>query len=348
MRQKSPLVSILIPNYNHSHYLDECIQSCLAQTYKNKEIILLDNQSDDESLEVAGKYQKDGIRVCRNAYNILSKSYRVLADNLANGEYLLLMGADDAINPTFVEKAVSIMERYPSVGYVHGERDFMQEDGSLIELDPFFNCSFIAPGENVMPLYMVTTIAHPAQGIFRKAAFERIGGYEREIDHMNADKSLWFYLSAVSDYGYIREKMCRIRTGANNQTSLTQQNFQHPVLCHLTINDFARFAEQYDYPKVLERKEEALRRLAADFLVYAGGMLANGNYEGVLSYLTYAKVLCRSIVDDEDYKRLMVMYEKKEPDIDYIKNKNIMYEVRKRNYAPPEGFEPIHTEARGV
>ena len=346
MRKRDPLVSIMIPNFNHAHYLDESIGSVLAQTYQNREIIVLDNQSTDNSLDVAAKYQKHGVRLCRNAFNVMNRSYSMLAGNLANGDYLLLMGADDAILPTFVEKAVALMERYPGVGYVHGERDFMRGDGSLVELDPFFNCSFVAPGESVMPLYMVTTIAHPAQGIFRRAAFQRIGGYEMEIDHMNADKSLWFYLSAVSDYGYIREKMCRIRVGADNQTSLTQRNFQHPVLCHLIINDFSRFARQFGYPRVLARREEALGRLARDFLVYAGTMLAGGNFEAANSYLVYARILDRDVTEGDDWKRLKRMHDEKSPDRDFIQALAVpMFARRARNYPPPDGFEPIALES---
>jgi len=268
-----------------------------------------------------------------------------LANQLARGEYRMLLGADDAILPRFVEKAVAIMERYPNVGYVHGERDFMREDGSLIELEPFFNCSFVAHGRSIMPIYMVTTIAHPAQGIYRRSVFERIGGYAMEIDHMNADKSLWFYMSAVSDYAYIREKMCRIRVSSNNETALTQQNFQHPALCHLTINDFIRFAEQYGYPDVLARKEEALARLAGDFLTYAGGMLANDKYDEAKAYLIYAKILHRDIVSNERWQRLMSMYESKTPDLEYIKSNDTVFAARKRNYAPPQGFEEIDLEA---
>ena len=345
MLAREPLVSILIPNFNHSRYLDECVQSALAQTYRNTEIIVLDNQSNDNSVEILARYQKDGVRVCRNCINIMNLNYQMLAEYLAGGEFFVLLGADDALQPAFIEKAVAVMTRYPSVGYVHGERDFMREDGSPVELDPFFDCSFVAPGRAVMPIYMVTTIAHPAQGLVRRSAFERIGGYAMEIDHMNADKSLWFYLSAVSDYGYIREKMCRIRVSSNNQTALTQQNFQHPVLCHLIVNDFARYAKQFGYTEVTARKEEALRRLARDFLLYAGGMLVNEEYEGAFAYLTYARILDRGIQDDDAWKKLMTMHANKQPDRDYIASRNTMFEVRKRSYAPPAGFESIDLEA---
>ena len=74
MNQKLPLVSIMIPNYNHSMYLDQCIVSAKNQTYENIEIVILDNSSGDNSVQVAAKYIKDGIRVCRNPFNILNTS----------------------------------------------------------------------------------------------------------------------------------------------------------------------------------------------------------------------------------------------------------------------------------
>jgi glycosyltransferase involved in cell wall biosynthesis len=331
----------MIPNFNHSRYLDECIRSALDQTWPHCEIVVLDNQSEDDSVAIAAKYQERGVRVCLNMQNMMSKSYRLLADRLTSGEYMLLLGADDAIHPEFAERAVRVMQRHPNVGFVHGERDFVLEDGTVIELDPFFTCSFVAPGENVMPIFMVTTIAHPAQGFFRRSAFERIGGYEMEIDHMNADKSLWFYLSSVCDYAYIREKMCRIRVSSDTQTSLTVRNFQHPVLCHLTINDFVRFARQYGYPKVLARKEEALQRLAQDCLIWAGGALAAGERENARSFLDYARLLDRGVSATERWQRLNSMRESEKPDLEYITGRDVMFTARKRNYAPPEGFVPM-------
>ncbi len=344
MRKRFSLVSILIPNYNHSRYLDECIQSALAQTYPHTEIIVLDNQSQDNSMHVAIKYLKDGVRVCRNAVNCINKSYSKLASDLSSGEFMILLCADDVIQPTFIEKAVKIMTRHPNVGYVHGERDFIREDGSLVELDPFFKCSFIAPGESIMPVYMVTSIAHPAQGVYRRRCFAQIGGYDMEIDHMNADKSLWFYLSSVSDYGYIREKLCRIRIAAGNETALGTSNFQHPLLSHLTINDFVRFAKQFGYPAVVARKDEAYARLAQELLVFAGSMLKQKENEVAKAYLLYAKVLHREIADDDRWKRLMGMYSEGYADPLYIDGINITYTKRLRNYDPPMGFEEIDLE----
>jgi len=344
VKHEQPLVSILIPNFNHSRYLDECIQSALNQTYLNKEIILLDNMSADDSILVAEKYLDKGIQICRNQCNVMNYSYKILANQLGRGKYFILLCADDYLLPNFIENAVNIMEKYPSVGYVHGERDFVTETDEVIELDPFYKCSFVAPGRNTMPIYMVTTVAHPAQGLIRKAAFDSIEGYDMEIDHMNADRSLWFFLSYDYDAGYIREKSCRIRIGSQTETVITQQNFQHPILCHLTLNSYIKYAEAKELEQVYKRKDEAIERLSKEFLEYAGGMIYHEDWTGAERYLGYAKILWRDIQQNEQYMRYQEMCERKILDKTYIEEKSRIEYQHKRSYEPPEGYKKIDIE----
>lgn len=344
MESTQPLVSIMIPNYNHSKYLDECIQSALNQTYKNIEIVVLDNSSDDNSVEIVSKYISNVVRVCRNTYNIFNTSYKVL-DVLSGGKYKMMLCADDYIESDFVENAVKIMEKYPNVGYVHAERDFITDSGELLELDPFFNCSFISKGIDIMPLYMVTTIGHPSQGIFRTEVFNKIGGYDMEIDHMNADRMLWFYLSNESDYAYIRKKSSRIRVGNQTETFVTQRNFQHPILCHLTIKEMVDFAKRNNIPGVYKREDEALERLSREFLNYAAGMLANNEYDVAGQYLKYACVINENISENEVYIKLENMQMGiTDVDIEYLKKITKVALQKKRGYNPPENYEEIYLE----
>lgn len=339
-----PLVSIMIPNYNHSKYLDECIRSAQNQTYENIEIVILDNSSEDNSVQVSAKYAGKKTRVCRNSFNILNTTYKVL-DCLTSGKYKMLLCADDFLHPTFIEKAVDIMERYPNVGYVHGERDFITEEGKVIELEPFFNCSFIAPGKEVMPIYMVTTIAHPSQGIFREEVFHRCGGYDMEVDHMNADRMLWYYLSYESDYAYIRDKMSYIRIGNQTETIITQTNFQHPILCHLTVKEMVRFAESKKLRTVYMREEEAMKRLAIDFLNYAAGMLVVNDKMCAGRYLDYVKILCKDMTKEESFQRLQSMQQEKcDIDLQYLKDITFKALQKPRNYEPPHNYQLINLE----
>lgn len=338
----NPKVSIMIPNFNHSKYLDECIMSAINQTYFNIEIVILDNVSDDNSMEIAQKYMYDSrVRVCRNCKNLLNNSYLIL-DQLTTGKYKMMLCADDFIEKTFVEKAVSIMEKYPNVGYVHCERDFITEKSVKLELDFFYNCSFVVSGKNVMPIYMMTTVAHPSQGIFRTEIFHKVGGYEMEIDHMNADKMLWFYLSYEADYAYIREKLCNIRIGEQTETVVTQKNFQHPILCHLTLKEMIRFAQKHKLPEVYTREKEAIKRLADDFLNYAAVMLKINEKEKARRYLEYAALLSEDIIKEEYYIKLSQIFIDKDKEseeyLEFVTRNSLQ---KKRNYEPPKGYYSI-------
>ena len=251
---------------------------------------------------------------------------------------MLLLCADDFIHPDFVRRAVEIMEAYPNVGYVHGEKDFVREDGSVQYWDPFYKCSFVAPGWNAMPIYMMTTVAHPSQGVFRRRAFQEVGGYGREIDHMNADKALWFYLSWKNDAAYIHEKMCGIRIGGGTETSLTQRNFQHPVLCHLTIKDFVRFAREKDIPEVYNREGEALAKLADEDLSCGIQMMSLGSWQSAQAYLDYARILNRDICGSEKYRLAQDMLEKKQFSLERMARFAADPEKKKRGYEPPKGY----------
>lgn len=344
MACSSPLVSIMIPNYNHSRYLDECILSAKNQTYRNIEIILLDNASEDQSMQTASKHAGGSVRICRNPHNILNTSYHLLA-HLAQGKYKMLLCADDFIEPEFVAKAVDIMERHPNVGYVHGERDFVTDTGEVIELEPFFRCSFTAPGWDVMPIYMVTTIGQASQGIFRSDVFHRCGGYDMEIDHANVDRMLWFYLSYYSDYGYIREKMSKIRVGSQTETFITQSNFQHPVLCHLMVKEMVRFAKARGLEAVCSREAEALERLALDFLNYAAGRLAAKDLVGAGRYLEYIRLLSEPAARQETYLRLMRMQSGEDPiDLACLGRISLRALQKPRNYEPPLHYEVLRQE----
>ncbi len=344
MKRELPLVSILIPNYNHSRYLDQCIQSALAQTYPNKEIVLMDNNSTDDSIEVARKYIKEGVLVCKNQKNIWNRNYRMLAEEFCRGKYFILLCADDYLMPHFIENAVAIMEKYPSVGYVHGEKDFVTAEEELIETDPFYKCSFVAPGRETMSVYMVTTVAHPTQGVVRKEAFDSIGGYDMSITHMNADRSLWFYLSYEWDAAYIRDKMCRIRIGCQTETFITQENFRHPILCHLIIKEFVSFARMNNLPAVYGREEEALKRLAGEFVGYAGGMLRVNNIEKAKAYLDYAQILSRNIVEEEIFFNFSQMVKKGTVNRSFLEEQEKKTLQHQRSYEPPQGYEEINLE----
>ena len=103
------LVSCIIPNYNYGKYVAETIQSVLSQTYANIEIIVVDDGSTDNSLDILAKFQADiKIVTQRNQGVVVARNNGA---NQAQGAYLFFLDADDVIEPQFVEKLVQAMQQ---------------------------------------------------------------------------------------------------------------------------------------------------------------------------------------------------------------------------------------------
>ena len=115
------LVSILIPIYNREDLIRETLESAIQQTYKNIEIIVVDNCSTDNSFSVVKEYQeKDSrIKLFKNEANLGPVKNWQRCIEKATGEYIKILWSDDKIAPTFLEKTVPILERHQDIGFAY-------------------------------------------------------------------------------------------------------------------------------------------------------------------------------------------------------------------------------------
>ena len=105
-------ISVIVPVYNAEKYLSRCIDSILNQTYKNFELILINDGSKDNSIEILRKYENidDRIKVIDNSNNGVSKT-RNIGVRLAEGEYIQFIDSDDFIDKNMFEYAINVMEQ---------------------------------------------------------------------------------------------------------------------------------------------------------------------------------------------------------------------------------------------
>lgn len=114
-----PLVSVLMTSYNREKFLAEAIESVLASTYSNFELIILDDCSTDTTVEIAKSYQKSDNRILVfvNENNLGQFPNRNKAITLAKGEYVLFADSDDTILPDGIERLVNTMQQFPSASF---------------------------------------------------------------------------------------------------------------------------------------------------------------------------------------------------------------------------------------
>lgn len=130
MSQKA-LVSVAIPTYNRPSYLRKAIASAVGQTYRNIEIIVLDNCSPENPQGIVESFQDSRIRFYRNATNLGMARNFIDVHKLARGKYVARLNDDDIWNEDFLEKLVPHLEANPDLALAFCDHYMMDSDGTI-------------------------------------------------------------------------------------------------------------------------------------------------------------------------------------------------------------------------
>jgi glycosyltransferase involved in cell wall biosynthesis len=214
----TPTVSILIPTYNYARYLDEAIQSVLNQTFQNFELIIVDDQSKDNTDEIVQKYLSDPrILYISNPKNLgLVGNFNQCLE-YAKGEYIKFLLADDKLECTLLEKFVQVMEAYPTVSLVtSGSSTF----GAVTEIRT-------PPMTGLQNGYKVILeclrhgkgnwIGEPTGVMFRKRDLH-VGNFSPEYICL-VDLDMWLRLLTVGDCYIIPENLTYFRVHAKQASN---------------------------------------------------------------------------------------------------------------------------------
>ena len=206
----SPLVTIVLPVYNGSHYLGESIQSCLAQTYGDWELVIVDDASTDDTPARIADYIRRDKRIRSIRQEINRKLPAALNTGFRNsrGAYLTWISDDNAFRPEAIAEMVRFLERRPDVDLVYA--DYTQID------------------ENGVPLRRVAV--ETPQGLplnnwvgacflYRRAVHERLGGYAENL-FLAEDYDFWLRAAAHLKLEPVHEDLYLYRI---HNASLTSQ-----------------------------------------------------------------------------------------------------------------------------
>ncbi|ULC60565.1 glycosyltransferase family 2 protein [Flaviramulus sp. BrNp1-15] len=211
-------VSIVVPCFNHAHFLNEALQSVLNQTYKNWECIIVNDGSPDNTEEVAINWcEKD------NRFKYLYKdngglsSARNAGIKISTGKYILALDADDILHKDYILKTLKILQQNPDLAIVSSYRKFFV--GNISNVTKTYEAS----GNTYRDL-MFENVLMPSS-IYRKACWVEVGGYDESMTKGFEDWEFWIsILKRGWKYKFVEEYLFYYRKSKNSMLIDTLKN----------------------------------------------------------------------------------------------------------------------------
>jgi glycosyltransferase involved in cell wall biosynthesis len=214
-----PKVSIILPSYNYARYLDERIQSLLNQTYTDFELVIVDDASTDNSVEIIQQYEKSDPRVKTHLFSANSGlPYKRWNDGaeMASGDYILFAGADDSCAPNMLERLVEKVKEHPSAGIAYCQSLEIDSNGKTIgsmkrSTDLLskekWATDYFETGKNECNYIVVqNTIPNASAVLIKKTIFHALGGFDENLK-VGADWMLWSKILLASDIVFIADPL---------------------------------------------------------------------------------------------------------------------------------------------
>lgn len=213
-----PLVSIKIASYDHGRFIGKTIQSVLNQSYQNFELIIVDDCSQDESLEIIKSFTDERIRVIVNEKNIGASASSRKAKAFCTGKYFCSLDSDDYFHPNKLATQVAYMESHPEIDLV-GTLVQTVDELSSMNPNPATANWFNTPLDLNQPESWIwqNHLCHSSV-LIRKHVHDQVWDYESCLRHTN-DWSNWIRLLASGAKFYvIPEQLTYYRLHPENTT----------------------------------------------------------------------------------------------------------------------------------
>jgi glycosyltransferase involved in cell wall biosynthesis len=218
----APQVSFVVPCYRLAHFLPECLESILAQSYGDFEILIMDDCSPDNTADVAKTYGDARIRLIRNERNLGHIANYNKGISLCHGKYVWLLSADDKLrSPWVVERYLNLLNRKTSIGYAFcpilgfatGEAEALFTWGLHGIQDTVFDRDTF-----LTKLLRANCVPAPS-AMVRKTCYEKVGFYPPDLPHAG-DWYMWCLFTLYWAVGYFAEPMVGYRVHATNISKL--------------------------------------------------------------------------------------------------------------------------------
>ena len=241
------IVSIIVPCYNHAHYLGEALDSVLKQTYTNWECIIVNDGSTDNTEALSESYENKDPRI--KLINITNSGVSVAKNSgvaQASGTYIFPLDADNKMHPECISLCIDEFEKKPGTKLVYTDADLFGEETGLWNLPPFDYKAMLKSN-------MIDNSA-----MFLKKDFDRVGGYRINMVHGLED---WDFFIALL-YGCSKEQVIKINkplysyrvSNSGRRMTVASNGRQIDMLDCMVYNNFFIYKEYF--PEIFSRIHE--------------------------------------------------------------------------------------------
>lgn len=214
-------VSLIIPVYNREGYLGVAVESVLAQTLTDFELLIWDDGSTDNSITIAKQYVSEDERV-RVVEGVHQGQARSLNEAIAHttGQYVGWVDSDDLLEPTALEETATVLDISPDIGLVYTDYQDIDANGKVLGYGK--RCRIPYSKERLLLDFMTFHFR-----LIRRPVFEHVGGVDESLEYAG-DYDLCLKLSEITRIHHIGKPLYRYR---HHLESISQQNQLEQIYC---------------------------------------------------------------------------------------------------------------------
>ena len=238
-------ISIITASYNYADYIGDTIKSVLNQTYSDWELIIVDDGSTDNSVDIIKQYCKEDNRIKffahENNENKGLKDTLLLGISKAQGEWIAFLESDDCWQENYLEKKIEVIEKFPSVGLIFNDVELFGDEKKVYIQSPIFNDNYKFLIKKTYPCNMfrdfnITNRILTFSTLIVKKNILLNTDFNTPVDKL-LDWWLYIHIAYDTDFYYIPEKLTRWRMHRDSYISKNKKktNFFLSIQAYLDV-----------------------------------------------------------------------------------------------------------------
>jgi glycosyltransferase involved in cell wall biosynthesis len=214
-------VDVIVPCYRYGHFLQECVESVLAESTIKVRVLIIDDASPDNTAEVAAGLARKDPRVAFLRHTTNKGHIATYNEGIewVSADYMLLLSADDYLLPGALSRSVNLMDSHPEVGFTFGNAIEISDNGTTSQIKSVHIADkagwHIMGGLEFIELSKSKNIVPTPTAVVRTELQKRVGGYRPELPH-SGDMEMWLRLAAHASVGILEANQAIYRRHGSN------------------------------------------------------------------------------------------------------------------------------------